>query len=128
MNQRTVSILLVTAIAAAGLGLAGCHQKQPSPDQQMKQGADEMGAGMVKKASQAGQVIADSAITTKIKAQLAADDILSGSDINVTTENGVVTLSGTVKDKSLRERAGRIASGTDGVKRVTNDIEVTPQG
>ena len=126
MNQRTVSILLVTAIAATGLGLAGCHQKQSGADQQMKQGGEEMGAGVIKKASQAGQVIADSAITTRIEAQLAADDILSGADINVVTENGVVTLSGTVKDKSLRERAGRIASGTDGVKGVTNDIEVAP--
>lgn len=128
MNHRTAPILLMTAIAATGLGLAGCHQKQPSPGQQMKQGADQMGAGAVKAASQAGQVIADSAITSKIKAQLAADDILSGSDIHVVTKNGIVTLSGTVKNKSLRERAEQIASGTDGVKGVTNDIEVAPQG
>ena len=127
MNHRAVSILLVTVVAAAGLGISGCQPKQTSPGQQMKQGADEMGAGAVKAASQAGQVVADSAITTKIEAQLAADEGLSSSDIHVDTSNGVVTLSGTVTSKALRKRAEQIASDTDGVKGVTNNIKVAPQ-
>ncbi len=127
MNHRTLPALLFAGIIAGGLALSGCHQKQSSPGQQMKQGADEFGAGAVKKASQVGQVIADSAITTKIKAQLAADEGLSGSDIDVDTNNGVVTLSGTVNSEALRARAGQIASNTGGVKGVTNTIKVAPQ-
>ena len=127
MNHRSLPILLAAGIAATGLGLSACHQKQSNPDQQMKQGADEFGAGAVKKASQVGQVVADSAITTKIKAQLAADEGLSGSNINVDTKDGIVTLSGTVTSKALRKRAGQIASDTGGVKGVTNNIKVTPQ-
>lgn len=127
MNHRTVSILLVCVMTTGALALSGCHQKQQGPGQQMKQGARQMGAGAVKAASQAGQVVADSAITTKIKAQLAADSGLSSSDIHVETKNGVVTLSGTVASEALRNQAGQIAAGTDGVKGVTNDIKVAPQ-
>lgn len=127
MNHRTLSALLIAGIITGGLALSGCHQKQPSPGQQMKQGADEFGAGAVKKASQVGQVVADSAITTKIKTQLATDEGLSGSSIGVQTKNGIVTLSGTVNSKALRERAGQIASNTDGVKGVNNEIKVAPQ-
>lgn len=127
MNHRTASFLLVAGIAGVATGLSACHQKEQSAGQQMKQGADQMGAGAVKAASHAGQVVADSAITTKIKAQLAADAGLSGSSIRVETNDGVVTLSGTVANAALRNRAGQIASGTDGVKSVTNDIKVAPQ-
>ena len=127
MNHRTLPALLIAGTIAGGLALSGCHQKQPSPGQQMKQGADEFGAGAVKKASQVGQVVADSAITTKIKTQLATDDGLSGTSIQVETKNGVVTLSGTVPSNAMRKRAGRIASATDGVKGVTNNIKVAPQ-
>ena len=127
MNHRTASFLLVAGIAGVATGLSGCHQKQQSTGQRMKQGADQMGAGAVKAASHAGQVVADSAITTKIEAQLAADEGLSGSDIHVQTNDGVVTLTGTVANAALRNRAVQIASGTDGVKRVTNGIKVAPQ-
>lgn len=127
MNHRTLTTLLIAGTIAGGLALSGCHQKQPSPGQQMKQGAEEFGAGAVKKASQVGQVLADSAITTKIKAQFATDEGLSGSSISVNTKNGVATLSGTVTSKALRERAGQIASNTDGVKGVNNDIRIAPQ-
>ncbi len=126
MNHRTISILLVAGMAAGGLALSGCHQKQSGPAQQMKQGADQMGAGAVKAASRAGQVVADSAITSKIKTQLATNEGLSGFAIHVETSNGNVTLSGTVTSQAQRELAGRIASGTDGVKGVTNNIKVAP--
>jgi len=127
MNHRTASFLLIAVIAGTATGLSGCHQKEQGAGQQMKQGADQMGAGAVKAASHAGQVVADSAITTQIKAQLASDEGLSGSDIHVETSDGVVTLSGTVASTALRNRAGQIASATDGVKKVTNDIKVAPQ-
>ena len=127
MNHRALSIFLIACIGATGLALAGCHQKQASPGQQMKQGAEQMGAGAVKAASHAGQVVADAAITTKVKTQLATDDGLTGSNIHVDTINGIVTLSGTVTSAALRRRAGKIAENTDGVKGVTNDIKVVPK-
>ena len=127
MNHRAASILLVTAAAATGLVISGCQPKQTGPGQQMKQDADDMGAGAVKAASRVGQVVADSTITNKIETQFAADEVLSGADIHVVTSNGVVTLSGTVTSSARRKRAERIASDTDGVKSVTNNIQVAPQ-
>lgn len=128
MNDRPLSIFLLACISAAGLALAGCHQKRASPGEQMKQGAEQMGAGAVKAASHAGQVVADAAITTKVRTQLATDDELTGSNIRVDTINGIVTLSGTVTSTALRRRAGKIAENTDGVKGVTNDIKIVGKG
>jgi len=47
-------------------------------------------------------------------------------DIFVTTNNGVVTLSGTVKSEEVRKRAVDLARGQDGVMRVEDKLTVTP--
>lgn len=62
--------------------------------------------------------VSDSWITTKVKTQLLADDGVEGSDIDVDTNGGVVTLSGVVAKQSMREEAAEIASKVDGVKKV----------
>ena len=57
----------------------------------------------------------DTLITTAIKAKMVADKTVSASDITVTTEKGVVTLSGDVKSKAEADAAINIASTTDDV-------------
>jgi osmotically-inducible protein OsmY len=71
------------------------------------------------------EVVSDTAITTQIKGQLAANTGLRKGDIAVTTNNGVVTLRGTVPSEDLRRLAGDIARNTGGVNRVENEIKVT---
>jgi hyperosmotically inducible protein len=66
----------------------------------------------------------DSSITAKIKAGLAADSDLNPSNIDVTTNDRVVTLQGRVKTEDAREKAERIARETDGVRRVVNLVKV----
>ncbi|MGH8274844.1 MAG: BON domain-containing protein [Gammaproteobacteria bacterium] len=125
------AIALAAALALAGAGLAGCHNKnqnQPTPAQQMKQGAHTMGQGMKAAGKQAGQAASDTAITTKVKAKLAGNQGLSSFNIHVETDNGVVTLTGTVATTSEHDTAGRIAKNTDGVKGVNNNIVVQGQG
>lgn len=124
MKSRMFSILLVASLAAAGFTLSACHKKPETSGRQTKNDALQMGQGAIHKASAVGQVVADSAITTRIEAQLATDESLSGSPIHATTKQGVVTLSGTVSSESMRIKAERIASSTDGVKGVTNNIKV----
>jgi osmotically-inducible protein OsmY len=68
--------------------------------------------------------VSDTAITTQIKGQLVANTSLRKGDISVTTNNGVVTLSGTVPSADLRQLAGEIARNTGGVSRVDNDLKV----
>ncbi|WP_144184147.1 BON domain-containing protein [Elioraea rosea] len=71
-----------------------------------------------------GEYIDDSAITTKVKAELLGDSGLSSFDIGVETQNRVVQLSGFVDSQAVKARAGQIAAGVAGVRSVRNDLVV----
>lgn len=71
-----------------------------------------------------GKYIDDSVITAKVKADLVRDPITKAREINVSTEKGVVQLSGFVDTQSAKDRAEEIANGVEGVKDVINNIEV----
>lgn len=69
--------------------------------------------------------VKDSAITTKVKAKLAADKVTSATSIKVDTDqDGVVWLSGMAKSQAEADKAESIAKATEGVKSVRNDIKV----
>ena len=70
----------------------------------------------------AGDVGADSAITSKILAKHAADPVVSVFDVRVRTYERTVTLYGTVGSIRARDRAVWLARETDGVKAVNNQI------
>jgi osmotically-inducible protein OsmY len=74
--------------------------------------------------STTGEVITDAWITTKVKAKLVDETLLKGSDINVDTDNRVVTLKGTVTSAAGQSRAAEIARGSEGVTRVVNQLVV----
>jgi len=78
----------------------------------------------VPKTESAGKYFDDSVITTKVKARLAEDNVLKAYEINVKTYNGVVQLRGFVDSQMTIDRAGKIASGVEGVKSVKNDLIV----
>jgi len=75
-------------------------------------------------AARTGEVVGDAAITTAVKAKLLGDTTTPGLSINVDTKDGVVTLTGTVKNSVESERAMSVARGTDGVKRVVNNLKI----
>lgn len=60
----------------------------------------------------------DAWVTTKVKTQLLAATDIEGSAIDVKTENGVVHLSGTLPDATMKARAIEVARGTEGVLKV----------
>ncbi|TAK59832.1 BON domain-containing protein, partial [Methylobacter sp.] len=62
-----------------------------------------------------GEYIDDAAITTKVKAALLNDPMLSASRIEVTTDKGVVKLSGTVDSEPGINRALELAGAQSGV-------------
>jgi osmotically-inducible protein OsmY len=64
----------------------------------------------------------DTAITASIKASLLKDPDLSAIKIEVDTHDGVVALNGSAPDEQARERAGRIAEATKGVREVHNHV------
>jgi len=75
--------------------------------------------------TQATLVIKDSAITSSIKAQLAADPYKGLSHIDVDTDDhGVVTLKGKVPSQEAADRALSIARATEGVRLVKSALKI----
>lgn len=72
-------------------------------------------------AGDGGKMAGDAWITTKVKAALVADNDVKGMDINVSTNNGIVTLTGQVPTAAMRDKAVSIARNIDGVKKVNAD-------
>jgi hyperosmotically inducible protein len=66
----------------------------------------------------------DSFITTKIKSKLTVSGDVNPFNIDVDTQNGVVTLSGRVAKPEAKAEAERLARETEGVKEVRNNITV----
>jgi hypothetical protein len=66
----------------------------------------------------------DAGITTNVKTKLAADDTVKAYQVDVDTQNRVVTLSGNVETMAAKDRAVAIARETDGVRDVIDQIRV----
>ena len=88
-------------------------------------GTSERAADKGASASQkTGAVVADSVITTKVKADIFKEPELKSMAIHVETEKGVVMLSGFVDSKADADKAVRLAKGVDGVSNVKSAIKV----
>jgi osmotically-inducible protein OsmY len=74
-----------------------------------------------------GQYVDDSVITTKVKAELTADKVVSIFQIGVETYKGVVQLSGFVNTKEQSAQAEAVAKKVGGVREVKNSLIVKPQ-
>lgn len=72
----------------------------------------------------AGQNLDDTNTTAAVKTQLARDKVSTLTRIDVDTNDGVVSLNGTVESAEQRARAEQIARGVGGVKRVINNLQV----
>jgi hyperosmotically inducible periplasmic protein len=92
-----------------------------------------------KAAGQAGDAVADAAratsdqvsdmwITGETKLRLLADDNAPALDVNVDTENGVVTLFGVVGSEAEKKAAEANAREVKGVKSVQNELQVVSKG
>ena len=96
---KTLRVLVAAALFAGVL--TGCSSMQPAKVQ-----------------------LDDAEITTAVKAKLAADPDVAAVQVDVTTNESVVTLTGRVKTSEERDKAVQIARETNGVKRVNNLIKV----
>jgi hyperosmotically inducible protein len=70
----------------------------------------------------AANAVDNAALTTKVKTALLADELVKGTQINVDSNNGVVTLSGAVDSPAHMQKAEQIAKGVSGVTRVQNNL------
>ena len=72
----------------------------------------------------AGCAQSDAGITTAVKNKLIVDDLVKARQINVDTQDKVVTLTGDVQSDAEESRALQIARDTNGVRDVIDQINV----
>jgi hypothetical protein len=68
----------------------------------------------------------DETITTEIKAKMYSEPSLKSANVNVSSKDGIVTLTGEVPDDAARLAAETIASKTNGVKQVIDSTTMPP--
>lgn len=66
----------------------------------------------------------DAGVTTSVKTKLAADETVKAYQIDVDTQNHVVTLKGDVETAAAKDRAIEIARTTNGVTDVIDQLNV----
>lgn len=67
---------------------------------------------------------ADNLISAAVNSALVRDREVPAMDIQVSTHDGVVTLSGSVPSEEVARRASRIAAGLPEVERVENRLRI----
>lgn len=77
------------------------------------------------KSETTGEYIDDSVITTKVKAAILGSSWLSASHIEVTTDKGIVKLSGTVDTEQNIAKAIEVARSQENVKAVETNLTVS---
>lgn len=87
-----------------------------------KDAANKTGNAMSNAADKTGSMLGDAAITAKVKSALLADPDVKGLKVDVDTKDNIVTLSGTLDNRSFADKAESIAKGIDGVKSVNNKL------
>ncbi len=136
--------VLVIACLSAALGLAGCQQegsaekagkkidqaaekaeqKIEKTTEKAEKKIEAAKESIAEKTETAGEYIDDSVITTKVKTAILNEPLLNASHIEVTTDKGVVKLSGTVDSEQSIGRAMEVASSQKNVKSVITDLTV----
>jgi len=142
-NVLAHRILLITCLSAV-LVLAGCEQEgtaekvgqkidraAENAEQKIDQTTEKAEKqlenakeSVTDKAQAAGEYIDDSVITMNVKAALLNDPFLKSSQIEVTTVNGVVKLSGTVDSEPSIGKAMALVSSQPNVKSVQTELTV----
>jgi osmotically-inducible protein OsmY len=84
----------------------------------------EIGERTAEAADATRRAVADGALTSKIKAKMALDDSVSALKIDVDTQGGVVTLTGSIGSDAERQRAVALARETRGVTQVVDRLQL----
>jgi osmotically-inducible protein OsmY len=129
-----LAVVLIAVIGAFAMGYLSNRNSQAIslPDRaetsetvaRAREGAAEIGERAGVAASTVGATLEEAALTTKIKAKMALDDVVKARSIDVTTRGTTVTLSGVVESKAEHDRALALARETEGVTEVIDDMKM----
>jgi hyperosmotically inducible periplasmic protein len=112
-QQKGVTMKFLLAVMTSIAVLAGCA------------GMTSSGGSADAQKAAAAPVMDDTAVTTDVKAALAADPELKDQKINVQTEQGAVQLKGEIKSIVLRRKVETVVKAVKGVKSVDNQLVIT---
>ena len=84
-------------------------------------------SGTLASATPPRDTLTDTVITGKIKAAILTDPGMTGADVSVNTDKGVVALAGSVKSTEQIAIASAHAQRQDGVLRVDNHLAPSAQ-
>jgi hyperosmotically inducible protein len=84
----------------------------------------EVGRKVREEVGDVGQKLRDTKTTGTVKAALELNRTVQPYDIEVSTDNGVVTLRGGVPDATVSNQAERVASAVPDVRQVVNHLRV----
>ena len=129
-----LAVVLIAVIAAFVIGYLSNRNTQAVnlPDgaqtaetvARAREGAADIGEKAGVAASTVGATLEEAALTTKIKAKMALDDVVKARSIDVTTRGTTVTLSGVVESKAEHDRAMALARETEGVTDVIDNMKM----
>ena len=133
MNVRRLGFLIWFFVAAVAVG---CNRTErapapvapsipsPSTTAPLPPATSGPTAPTPPAASTLGQKVDDATITAKVKSALIADPDVKGTDVNVDTSGGVVSLKGAMANQAQADKAVQIARGVEGVSNVQSQLTV----
>jgi hyperosmotically inducible protein len=134
INDRPMSPIVVAAAVAltAAFALAACGERAApttkttdvTPPQTAPAPAAPAADAAPAKTAEAAKPDPDAQLAAKVKSAFAGDPDLKMLPIDIRAANGAVTLYGTADNTKLRDKAVRMASGIEGVKSVSANVQI----
>lgn len=127
LRRLAVGLVLVTAVGLGVYVWRGRAASVPLPSATppgLAGQARAFGEGAREKLSEIGHELHDVRVAASVKTALSLNRSLRSSSIDVTAEDGAVTLGGRVDGDEERARAEALAAAVPGVTRVVNRIQV----
>tara|TARA_B110000503_G_C6920056_1_gene318303 strand:+ start:47 stop:457 length:411 start_codon:yes stop_codon:yes gene_type:complete len=134
--KNSVKVVLTSMMIVSGL--AACDSQGPAEkagekiDQvtenvsnSVSNAADQADQAVTNLANTTEQVVDDTAITTKVKSALLNELGTESMKLTVSTEKGVVTLSGPTDDHEKIEKAVKLAASVEGVRAVRDELFIS---
>ncbi len=120
-----ISLTSVAAVQAADASTSAAANSTTATGASTDTSAAPLGTGSAATAVGATSAYADDAmITTMVKAALVEDEQVQSLKISVSTEQGIVKMSGVVPTAEVGQRALQLAAGVQGVQDIKSELKV----
>ena len=113
-TARSLALAVVCVLVVAGIGVAAARAQRLTP---VPQDARTL-------AQHSGQALGSASLAAKVNTVLSLRKGVDMSGLHVEAQDGVVTLSGHVRNAEERRRVVQTVDGIRGVDRIVNNLRV----